>query len=85
MSKRKTFRRTKIGDRTLHPATQMMSYGYDPSMSEGAVKPPVGITDGLIRLSIGLEEPADLIEDLKEAFTKSAQGAASPGGEETGP
>ena len=44
MSKPKSFRRTRIGDRTLHPATQMMSYGYDPSMSEGAVKPPVFLT-----------------------------------------
>ena len=40
----KSFRRTRIGGRTLHPATQMMSYGYDPSMSEGAVKPPVFLT-----------------------------------------
>lgn len=40
----KSFRRTRVGGRTLHPATQMMSYGYDPSMSEGAVKPPVFLT-----------------------------------------
>ena len=40
MSGAKSFRRTRIGGRTLHPDTQMMSYGYDPSMSEGAVKPP---------------------------------------------
>ena len=44
MSEAKSFRRTRIGGRTLHPATQMMSYGYDPSMSEGAVKPPVFLT-----------------------------------------
>jgi len=28
-------------DRPLHPQTQMMSRGFDPFLSEGAVKPPV--------------------------------------------
>ena len=27
-----------------------------------------GITDGLIRLSVGLEDPADIIEDLRRAL-----------------
>jgi len=44
MSKSKSFRRTEIGGHRLHPATQMVSYGYEPSMSEGAVKPPVFLT-----------------------------------------
>ncbi|HEY7697254.1 MAG TPA: PLP-dependent transferase, partial [Vicinamibacteria bacterium] len=30
----------------------------------------VGITDGLVRLSVGLEDGADLIEDLKQALDK---------------
>lgn len=30
-----------------------------------------GITDGLIRLSVGLEEPTDLIADLEQAFQQS--------------
>ncbi|MEM7477279.1 MAG: PLP-dependent aspartate aminotransferase family protein [Planctomycetota bacterium] len=30
-----------------------------------------GISDGLIRLSVGLEDPADLIEDLDQALRKS--------------
>jgi O-succinylhomoserine sulfhydrylase len=29
----------------------------------------LGITDGIIRLSVGLEDPADLIEDLTQALT----------------
>ena len=33
-----------IRNRELHPETQMMSYGYDPFLSEGAVKPPVFLT-----------------------------------------
>ena len=28
----------------LHPETLMMSYGYDPFLSQGAVKPPVFLT-----------------------------------------
>lgn len=29
-----------------------------------------GVTDSLIRLSVGLEEPEDLIADLEQAFHK---------------
>jgi cystathionine beta-lyase/cystathionine gamma-synthase len=36
--------RTRAGHRDLHPETLMMSYGYDPFLSEGAVKPPVFLT-----------------------------------------
>ena len=42
------------------------------SMTHGAVPPEqraaAGITDGLVRLSVGLENPDDLIADLKQAF-----------------
>jgi len=34
-------KRTHIGDRALHPESLMMSYGYEPGWSEGAVKPPI--------------------------------------------
>lgn len=40
----KDYRRRTLGGRTLHPSTQMTAYGYDPSLSEGAVKPPVFLT-----------------------------------------
>ena len=30
-----------IGSRKLRPESLMMSYGYDPKLSEGAVKPPI--------------------------------------------
>ncbi len=39
-----SYHKKSISDRTLHPETQMMSYGYDPFLSEGAVKPPVFLT-----------------------------------------
>lgn len=42
--KRKDFRRRQLDGQDLHPTTQMTAYGYDPSLSEGAVKPPVFLT-----------------------------------------
>ena len=36
--------KTSIGNHPLHPETLMMSYGYDPMLSEGSVKPPVFLT-----------------------------------------
>ncbi|MEM9108291.1 MAG: cystathionine gamma-synthase family protein, partial [Pseudomonadota bacterium] len=41
---RKSFRKTELHGHKLHPSTQMTAYGYDPSLSEGAVKPPVFLT-----------------------------------------
>lgn len=35
------YRHRSIGDRPLRPESLMMSYGYDPVLSEGAVKPPI--------------------------------------------
>jgi O-succinylhomoserine sulfhydrylase len=35
----------------------------------------LGITDGVIRLSVGLEDPADLIDDLNEALAQLAPSA----------
>lgn len=35
------YRRTAIGNHRLHDETLMLGYGYDPALSEGAVKPPV--------------------------------------------
>ena len=34
----------EVGGRTLKPATLMMGHGYDPRLSEGALKPPVFLT-----------------------------------------
>jgi methionine-gamma-lyase len=39
-----TYHKRKIGKHLLKPETQMMGYGYDPSLSEGALKPPVFLT-----------------------------------------
>lgn len=37
----KKYRNTHIRDHKLHPETQMMGYGYDPHLSEGALKVPI--------------------------------------------
>jgi len=40
--------KTHIGDHALHPETLMMNYGYDPELSQGAVKPPVFLTSTFV-------------------------------------
>jgi methionine-gamma-lyase len=37
-------RKQLAGERTLQPSTLMMGYGYDPQLSEGALKPPIFLT-----------------------------------------
>lgn len=49
-----------------HPA--IMTHASLPK----EVREKNGITDGLIRLSVGLEHPVDLIEDLEQAFASAA-------------
>jgi methionine-gamma-lyase len=41
-------KKTHIGNHLLHPETQMMNYGFDPSLSEGSVKPPVFLTSTFV-------------------------------------
>jgi methionine-gamma-lyase len=40
----KPYRHRAVGGRPLAPETQMMGYGYDPGLSEGAVKTPIFMT-----------------------------------------
>jgi methionine-gamma-lyase len=35
------YHRDRIANRTLHPETLMMGYGYAPALSQGALKPPI--------------------------------------------
>lgn len=42
------FRRTHLDGHKLHPQTQMTAFGYDPALSEGAVKPPVFLTSTFV-------------------------------------
>ncbi len=31
----------------------------------------MGVTEGMLRLNVGLEDPADVIEDLDQALTRA--------------
>ena len=42
------YHKDRIGNRKLKPETLMLSYGYDPALSEGAVKPPVFLTSTFV-------------------------------------
>ncbi|WP_243302513.1 trans-sulfuration enzyme family protein [Geothrix oryzisoli] len=52
-----------------HPAS--MSHLKTPP----EVKARLGITDGLLRFSVGIEDQADLVADLEQGFQAAAQGA----------
>ena len=54
----------------IHPASTTHFRMTDEALAAG------GITQGTIRLSIGLEDPADLIEDVKRAL-KAAEKAGA--------
>ena len=40
--------KTHVGNRKLAPETLMLGYGYDPMLSEGAVKPPIFLTSTFV-------------------------------------
>lgn len=48
-----------------HPAS--MTHACIP----GHIRNKVGITDGLVRLSVGIEDPDDIIADLEQALSKT--------------
>jgi methionine-gamma-lyase len=44
MKTKHDFRREAVGGRLLEPETLMLGYGFDPTLSEGAVKTPIFLT-----------------------------------------
>jgi methionine-gamma-lyase len=42
------YHKDRIGNHKLRPETLMLGYGYDPALSEGAVKPPVFLTSTFV-------------------------------------
>ncbi len=44
MIKIRNFRRSSVGARKLEPETLMLGFGFDPTLSEGAVKTPIFLT-----------------------------------------
>ena len=43
-----SYHKRKLGNRVLHPETQMMGYGFDPALSEGSLKPPIFLTSTFV-------------------------------------
>ncbi len=43
-----TYHKRTVGGRTLSPVTQMMGFGYEPHLSEGALKPPIFMTSTFV-------------------------------------
>ncbi len=43
-----TYHKRTVGGRTLSPVTQMMGFGYEPRLSEGALKPPIFMTSTFV-------------------------------------
>lgn len=68
-------RKTHIGNHALHPETQMLNYGYDPALSEGAVKPPVFLTSTFVFRSA---------EEGRDYFDYVAGRRQPPEGQESG-
>lgn len=68
----KKWRKRRIGDHQLSPETLMMGYGYDPMLSEGALKPPQFSTSTFVFKSA---------QDGKDFFA-TAQGRRQPGPDE---
>lgn len=66
----KSYRKRTLGGRELAPETLMMSYGYDPLMSEGAIKPPIFQSSTFVFRTA---------EDGKQFFRQMAGGMADPG------
>ncbi|MBT0724802.1 cystathionine gamma-synthase family protein [Rosenbergiella sp. S61] len=74
MSDRKTLN-TAQGEHVLHPQTLMTSYGYDPMLSEGAVKPPIFLTSTFIFRTA---------EEGKEFFNVTSGRTPAPEGQKEG-
>ena len=66
--------KTHIGNHALRPETLMLGYGYDPALSEGAVKPPVFLTSTFVFRSA--EEGRDFF-DYVSGRKKPPEGSAA--------
>jgi methionine-gamma-lyase len=69
------YHKDRLGNQKLHPETLMLGYGYDPTLSEGAVKPPVFLTSTFVFRSA---------EDGRDFFDYTAGRRTPPEGTEAG-
>ena len=70
-----SYHKRKVGKRTLKPETQMMGYGFDPSLSEGSLKPPIFLTSTFVFKSA---------QDGKDFFDYTSGRRTPPGGQSPG-
>ncbi|MEZ5500207.1 MAG: cystathionine gamma-synthase family protein [Steroidobacteraceae bacterium] len=70
-----SYHKRKVGERTLAPETQMMGFGYDPNLSEGALKPPIFLTSTFVFRSA---------QDGKDFFDYTSGRRQPPPGKEAG-
>lgn len=70
-----TYHKRSVGQQPLHPETQMMGFGYDPHLSEGALKPPVFLTSTFVFKSA---------QDGKDFFDYAAGRREPPAGTTAG-
>src|SRR5581483_9816282 len=66
--------KTRIGNHVLRPETLMLGYGYDPALSEGAVKPPVFLTSTFVFRSA--EDGRDFFDYVAGRREPPADGSA---------
>jgi methionine-gamma-lyase len=68
------YHKHRLANHILHPETLMLGYGYDPLLSEGAVKPPVFLTSTFVFRSA--EEGRDFF-DYTSGRKEPPKGAAA--------
>ena len=68
------YHKHRLANHILHPETLMLGYGYDPLLSEGAVKPPVFLTSTFVFRSA--EEGRDFF-DYTSGRREPQEGAAA--------
>ncbi len=68
------YHKHRLANHELHPETLMLGYGYDPLLSEGAVKPPVFLTSTFVFKSA--EEGRDFF-DYTAGRKQPPEGAAA--------
>jgi methionine-gamma-lyase len=64
------YHKDRIGNHKLHPETLMLGYGYEPGLSEGAVKAPVFLTSTFVFRSA--EEGQDFFDYVSGRRTPPA-------------
>ena len=64
------YHKDRIGNHRLHPETLMLGYGYEPGLSEGAVKAPVFLTSTFVFRSA--EEGRDFFDYVSGRRTPPA-------------